>query len=221
MENSLALYGVWGPRGRLRKWEHLLIIFVLIGAHLLFPEPAQGCVPVEMAFYADSGGNRQDWQAHTFLMAVVDKDSGFSFLNRRMKPVVVESLRHVWLFATLGLYHTRFPCPLISLRVCSNSRPLSWWCHPTISSSAALFSFCLQTFPASGSFLVSQLISSDGQSTGASATVLLINTQDWFPLRLTSLISLQSERLSKAFSSTTIQKHQFFGALPSLRSSCT
>ena len=69
---------------------------MLIGAHLLFTEPAQGSVPVEMASYTDSGGNRQDWQAQTFLMAVVDKDSGFSFLNRRMKPVVVvESLHHV------------------------------------------------------------------------------------------------------------------------------
>ena len=177
-----------------------------------------------MAAYADSGGNRQDWQAQTFLMAVVDKDSGFSFLNRRMKPVVVvESLHHVWLFATLGLYHTRLPCPIISLRVCSNSYPSSQWCHPTISSSAALFSFCLQTFPASGSFLVSQLVSSHGQSIGASAsaTVLPINTQDWFHLGLTSLISLQSKGLSEVFSSTTIRKHQFFGAQPSLRSSCT
>ena len=107
-----------------------------------------------------------------------------------------------------GLHHARLPCPLPSPRACSNSRPLSRWCHPAISSSIIPFS-CLQSFPASGSFLMSWLFASGGQSTGASATVLLMNIQEWFLLELTGLISLQSKGLSKVFSSTTVQKHQF------------
>ena len=100
-------------------------------------------------------------------------------------------------------------------RVCSNSCPLSWWCHPVISSFAAPFSSYPQSFPASGSFPVSQLFTSSGQSfgTSASASVLPMNIQGWFPLGLTSLISLQSKRLSRVFSSTTFQKHQFFSTL--------
>ena len=102
-------------------------------------------------------------------------------------------------------------------RVCSDSCPLSWWCHPTILSSVIPFS-CPQCFSASGSFPVSWFFASGGQSTGvsASASVLPMNIQDWFPLGLTGLISLQSKRLSRVFSSTTVQKHQFFGAQPSL-----
>ena len=97
---------------------------------------------------------------------------------------------------------------------CSNSCPLNQWCYLTISSSAATFSFCLQSFTASRSFPVSQLLASGGQSIGASAlaSVLAMNIHGWFPLRLTRLISLQSKRLSRVFSSTTIQKHQFFGS---------
>ena len=104
------------------------------------------------------------------------------------------------------------------LRVSSNSSPFSWWCHPTISPSATPFSFCLQSLPASGSFPMSQLFSSGGQSTGvsASASVLPINIQGWFPLGLTGLISLQSKQLSRVFSNTTVQKHQFFSAHPSI-----
>ena len=100
------------------------------------------------------------------------------------------------------------------LPVCSNSCPLSQWCHLTISFSAALFSFCLQSFPASGSFPMSQLFTSDGQSivASASATVLPRNIQGWFSLGLTSLISLLSKEPSKVFSSTAVQKHQFFSA---------
>ena len=104
------------------------------------------------------------------------------------------------------------------LQVCSDSYLLSQWCHPTISSSVALFTSCLQSFPASGSFPMSQFFESGGQSIGASASasVLPKNVQDWFPLGLTGLISLQSKGFSRVFSSTTIQKHQFFGAQPSL-----
>ena len=100
--------------------------------------------------------------------------------------------------------------------VCSNSCPLSQWCHPTISSSVAHFSPCPQSFPASGFFPVSQQFASGGQSIGASASVLPMSIQSWFPLGLTGLISLLSMRLSRVFSSTTIQKHPFFGTQPSL-----
>ena len=113
-----------------------------------------------------------------------------------------------------GLQHARLPCPSPTPRVCSNSCPLSQWCHPIILSSVIPFSSCLQYFPASGSFPVNQLFTSDGQSIGvaASASVLPMNIQDWFPLGLTGLLSLQSKGLSRVFSNTTVQKHQFFSA---------
>ena len=115
-----------------------------------------------------------------------------------------------------GLQHTRLPCPSSSPGACSNSCPLSQWCHPTISSSVAS---CLQSFPASGSFPMSHLFPSGGQSIGvsASASVLPMNIQDWFPLGWTGWISLQSKGLSRVFSNTTVRKHQFFGAQPLLR----
>ena len=101
-----------------------------------------------------------------------------------------------------GLQHTRLPCPSLSPGVCCNSCPLNSWCYLTISSTAALFSFCFQSFPASGSFPVSQLFPSGGQCIGGSAlaSVLLVNIQGWFPLGLTGLISLQSKGLSRVFS---------------------
>ena len=115
------------------------------------------------------------------------------------------------------LRHSRIPCPSLSSRVCSNSCPLNWWCHPTVSSSVTPFSFCPQSFPASGAFLVSWLFASGGPSIGvsASASVLSMNIQDWFPLRLIGLISLLSKGLSRVFSNTTVQKHQFFSTQPS------
>ena len=117
-----------------------------------------------------------------------------------------------------GPQHSRPPCPSPTPGVFSNSCPLSRWCHPTISSSVILFSSCLQSFPASGSFQMSQLFASGGQSIGvsASATVLPMNMQNWFPLRWTDWICLQSKGLSRVFSNTTVQKHQFFGAQLSL-----
>ena len=119
-----------------------------------------------------------------------------------------------------GLQHTRLPCPSPSLEACSNSCALSQWCHQTMSSSVVPFSY-LQSFPVLGSFLMSHLFTLGGQSCGASASssVLPVNIQDWFPLGLTSLISLQSKGLSGVFSNTTVQKHQFFGIQPSLWSS--
>ena len=119
-----------------------------------------------------------------------------------------------------GLQYSRPPCPSPSPQVCSNSCPLSQWCHPIISSSVTPFSFCLQCFLASRSFTVSWLFVSGGQSIGASvsASVLPMNIQGWFPLGLTSLISLPSKRFSRVFSSTTVQRHQFFSHQPSLQS---
>ena len=117
-----------------------------------------------------------------------------------------------------GLQHTRLPCPSPSPGACSNSRPLSPWCHLTILSSVTPFSSCLPSFSASGSFPVSWLFTSGGKNTGASASasVLPINIQDWFPLGLTGLISLLSKGFSRVFSNTIVQKHQFFGTQPFL-----
>ena len=105
--------------------------------------------------------------------------------------------------------HARPPCPSPTPRVYSNSCPSSWWCHPTISSSVVPFSSCPQSFPASGSFQMSQLFTWGGQSIGASASasVLPKNIQDWFPLGLTGLISLVSKGLSRVFSNITVLKH--------------
>ena len=113
------------------------------------------------------------------------------------------------------LHHARVPCPSATPRACSNSWPSGQWSLPTISSSVVPFS-CLQSFPASGSFPVSWLFSTDGQSIRASASVLPLNIQGWFPLGLTDLISLLSKGLSRVFSSITVWKHQFLGAQPSL-----
>ena len=113
-----------------------------------------------------------------------------------------------------GLQHTRPPCPSPTPGVYPNSCPLSRWCHPTISSSVVPFSACLQSFPASGSFPVSHFFASYGHSIGvwASASVLPMNIQDQLPLGWTGWISLQSKGLSRVFSNTIVQKHQFFSA---------
>ena len=117
-----------------------------------------------------------------------------------------------------GLQHSRLPCPSLSPRICSYSLLLSQWYYLTISSSAAFFSFCLQSFPASGSFPVSQFFAPGNQSTGASASslVLPMNIRGWFPLGWTGWISFLSKGLSRVFSSTTVQKHQFFSSQLSL-----
>ena len=110
------------------------------------------------------------------------------------------------------LQHSRPPCPSSTPRVHSDSRPLSQWCHPAISSSVVPFSSCPQSLPASGSFPMTQLFTWGGQSTGVSALALVLpmNTQDWSPLEWTGWISLQSKGLSRVFSNTTVQKHQFY-----------
>ena len=117
-----------------------------------------------------------------------------------------------------GLQHTRPPYPLPIPGVYSDSCPLSRWYHLAISSSVIPFFSCLQSFPASGSFQMSQFFASGGQSIGvlASASVLPMNTQDWSPLGWTGWISLQSKGLSRVFSNTTVQKHQFFSTQLSL-----
>ena len=123
------------------------------------------------------------------------------------------------------MQHARPPCPSPTPGVHPNLCPLSRWCHPTISYSVIPFSSCPQSFPASGSFQISQLFASGGQSIGvaASKSVLSMNTQDWSPLRWTGWICLQSKGLSRVFSNTTVQKHPFFSAqLWSVKSlSCT
>ena len=115
------------------------------------------------------------------------------------------------------LQHSKPPYPLPTPGVYSNSCPSSWWCHPTISSSVVPFSY-LQSFPPSGSFLMSWLFTSGGQSTGvsASASFLPKKSQGWSPSEWTGWISLQSKGLSRVFSNTTVQKHQFFSVQPSL-----
>ena len=136
-----------------------------------------------------------------------------SFLHFQFSCSVVSD--SLWPY---GLQHPILSCPSLSSGVCSSSCPLSWWWHPTISSSVTLFSSCPQSFPASGSFPMSWLFISDGQSIGASASAsaLPMIIQGWFPLGLTGLISLLSRGLSRVFSNTIVQKHQFFGTQPSL-----
>ena len=134
----------------------------------------------------------------------------------------VQLLSRVKLFRWhYGLQHARLPCPSPTPGACSNSCPLSQWCHLTISSSVVPFSSCLQSFPASGSFPLSQFFTSGGQSIGVSAlaSVLPMNIQHWFPWGWTGWISLLFKGLSRVFSNTTDQKHQFFGAQLSLWSS--
>ena len=176
---------------------------------------------------------QQIWKTQQWLQ---DWKCQFSFQSQRKamaRNVTVTSVsqihswfyEHIYLFSCSvvsdslqahGLQHNRLPCPSPSPGACSNSSPLSWWCHATISSSVVPYSSCPQSFPASGSFPMSRLFASGGQSIGASASVLPMNIQSWFPLGLTSLISLLSKGLSRVFSSTTFQKRQFFSTQSSL-----
>ena len=132
----------------------------------------------------------------------------FTFSVQFSRSVVSDSL-HLH-----GLQYARLPCPSPSPGACSNSCPSSWWCHSIILSSVVPFFSCLQSFPASGAFPRSEFFISDDQSVGVSAStsVLPMKIQDWIPLGLTGWISLQSKGLSRVFSNTTVQKHQFFGA---------
>ena len=131
----------------------------------------------------------------------------------------VQMLSHVQLFRLHGLQQARLPCPSPTPGACSNSCPSSQWCYPTIASSVIPFSSSLQSFPSSGSFPVSQFFTRwPKYGVSASASVLPINIQDWFPLGWIGWISLQSKRLSRVFSNTTVPKQQFFCAQLSLES---
>jgi len=156
------------------------------------------------------------WTQVTLGVSSGNKKEKFSFLFISSVP-----FSHSVMFNFLqpyGLHHSRLPCSSATPKDCSNSCPLSWWCHPIISSSVIPFSFCLQSFPASVSFQMNWFFPSGGQCTGDSASVLPMTIQDYFPLRLTGLIFLQSKGLSRVFSNTTVQKHQFSGTLLSLQS---
>ena len=140
---------------------------------------------------------------HFFLAITISGEK--TVLIRTVQFSSVQLFSHVQLFVTPWTAARQASLCFTNPRTCSNSCPLSRWCHPT-NSSSVLFS-CLQSFPASGSFLMSQLLASGGQSIGvsASASVLQMNIQDWFPLGWTGLISLKSKGLSRVFSSTTVQ----------------
>ena len=152
----------------------------------------------------------------------------YVFSSVNLQPVLsslfnIIQFSHSVMFNSLqpyGLQHTRLLCPSPTPGLYSNSCPSSQWWHPAISSFVIPLSSLLQSFPASGSFQMSQIFESGGQSTGvsASASILPMNIQDWFPLGWAGWISLQSKGLSRVFSNTTVQKHQFFSAQHSLQS---
>ena len=160
------------------------------------------------AEYCRKREERKNKEKHIFFLIKASVQFSHSVMSNSLQP-------H-------GLQHTRPPCPSPNPGACSNSCPnSSWWCHPTITSSAIPLSSCLQSFSASGSFPVSQFFALGDQSIGASisASVLPMNIQGWFPLELTDWISLQSKGFSRVFSNITVQEHQFFIVQLSLWSS--
>ena len=162
--------------------------------------PNPGIRPVSLASPVLTGEfftNGATWEVHSWLNDIVLVSVQFSH------SVMSDSLQNH------RLQHARLPCPSPISRACLNSCPLSQWCHPTISSTVIPFPSCHRSFPASGSFPISQFFTTVGQSIGvsASASVLPMNVQDWFPLGWTGLISLLSKGLSRVFSNTTVQKH--------------
>ena len=166
-----------------------------------------------ISFYkgnATLNGNITD--AHVPVSSKLYRWSGLGWPQMTLSSVSSVTQSCLTLCDPHGLQHARLPCPLPIPGVYSNSCPLSQWCHPTISSSVVPFSSCPQSLLASGSFPMSQLFTSDGQSIGVSAStsVLPMNTQDWSPLGWIGWICLQSKGLSSVFSNTTVEKHQFF-----------
>ena len=157
-------------------------------------------IPVISSYWGD-GGVKYVWA--NLIKAVVKEEYGF--------PRGSVQFSHSFVSDSLpphGLQHARLPCPSPTPRACSNSCQSSRWCHPTVSPTVVPFSFYPQSFPASGSFQMSQFFTSGGQSTGVSASisVLPMNTQDWSPLGWTGCISLESKGLSRVFTNTTVQK---------------
>ena len=205
------------PRySRQEKGEIIIMLFTLWSSWLLPPSWYPPWI-------------RKDWQIPVLLAIFILCLRSKVFHNTVLPFTITSIITNIYLVfivVTQSLSHVRLFDPIdfsalgsvSSPKVFSDSWPLSPWCYLTISSSAALFCFCLQSFPASGSFLTSQFFASGGQSIGvsASAAVLPMNIQDWFPLELTGWISLQSKGLSRVFSNTTIQKHLFFMVQPSL-----
>ena len=174
-----------------------------------------------------------DWSSYDIyiqlLLLCVDAFANRGYWTRSSKVICakhqfpwsnysVQLLSRVKLFVTPWTAAPRLPCPSPTPGARSNSCPSSWWCHPTILSSVVPFFSHLQTFPASGTFQMSQLFLSGGQSTGVSAStsVLPMNSQDWSPLGWTGWLSLQSKGLPRVFSNTTVQKHQLFSVQLSL-----
>ena len=177
------------------------------------------CSPVGSSVHGDFPGKNTGVGCHALLQVQLHMNLQLSQSKMSFKvcywiisvTVVSNSLQ------PHGLHYAKLSCPPPTPRGYSNSCPLSRWCHPTISSSVDPFSTYLQSFPASGSFQMSQFFASGHQSTGVSASAsVLPMIQDWFPLGWIGWISLQSKELSRVFSSTTVQKHQFFGAQLSL-----
>ena len=152
----------------------------------------------------------------TFTTKGGDRECISQSVSHFSRSVVSNSLQ------TYESQHTRPPCPSPTPRVYSNSCPSSRWCHPAISSSVIPFSSCPQSLPAKGSFQMSQLFPWGGQSTRVSAlaSVLPVNTQGWSPSEWTGWVSLQSRGISRVFSNTTVQKHQFFCIQLSSQSNC-
>ena len=174
---------------------------------------AVGCHFLHQGIFLTQGSNLHLllWQADSLLLSHLGSPYTSISSVQFSRSVVSDSLR------PHGLHHTRPPCLSPTPRAYSNLCPSSRWCHLTISSSVIPFSW-LQSFPASGSFQMSQFFTWDGQNIGvsASASVLPMNIQDWFPLGWTGWIALQSKGLTRVFSNTTVQKHQFFGTQLSL-----
>ena len=191
------------------RWEKMLHMDMCMLSHSVVSSSATptDCSPPGSSCPRDFPGKKTlEWVAISFFTTWIFSSVDFSHSG------MSDSL---W---PHGLQHARPPCPSPTPRAYPNSCPSSWWCHPTISFSVIPLSFCLQSFPASGSRQMSQFFAWGGQSIGvsASASVLPVTTQDWSPLGWTGWISLQSKGLSRIFSNTTVQKHQFFGTQLSL-----
>ena len=229
---SLSL-GVCSNSGPLSSWCHRTISFsVAPFSSCLQSFPGSGSLPVSQLFA--SGGQSAGTSASSSVLSVNIQSwfpLGLTALISLLSKGLSRVLFSYWLFNLVqyshsvmsnslqphGLQHARLPCPSPTPRAYSNSCPLSQWCHPTISSSVIPFASCLRSFPASGSFPRSHFFPSGVQiiAVSASASVLPMNSQDWSPLERTGWISLQSKGLSRVFSNTTVQKHQFFITQPS------